>query len=110
MTREEILKLEGQGLVEAVARNVMGCDPDIRNHFKKQIDWNPLTDENHLAEVRERMIERGYDVEIRWVGGHCKEWHCRFQYKKYVPLVDGKSYPVTLLRAALLAVHQEEEK
>ena len=147
MTRDEILKLDGQALVEAVAEKVMGWKIIIKdipysyrppglgsegwseaakkNHkfyLKPRKDdyppdevdsdnWNPLTDENRLAEVREKMIERGYTYDA--YGSHMYDgaYHDKVKWagkfgEKEENWADGKSYPLTLLRAALLAVEE----
>ena len=113
LTREQILNLSGQSLVEAVAEKVMGWETP--RHFPGKT-WNPLTSENHLAEVREKMIERGYWY---YAGAGKKygrlrkdevEIYVSFKKDDHSNIAEfkGSDYPTTLLRAALLAVSEVE--
>lgn len=117
MTREEILNLKDHDLVEAVAEKCMGWTKIWKGEefegwkrndrmWRFDMDWRPLHDENHLAEVREKMIERGFGFENHWGKIH-KAWVVYFDEgcNAWKPTqVVGKSYAFTLLRAALLAV------
>ena len=148
MTREEILELSGQPLVEAVATHpeIMGWEKyskdiegqrwwitkssgpyqsalqlrdallyggDCGGNVRPQClvnEWNPLTDENHLAEVRERMIERGWEKDD-WTGleGVAITFVLTSDKTKHgsASSPNHKDYATTLLRAARLAVSEE---
>lgn len=130
-SREQILALEGQELVGAVAEHpqIMGwhemthpayagphwcwCSDGkhlVGNHTAK-INWNPLTDENHLAEVREKMIEK-YE-EDSWLGkeGIAITYVLSSDHTKHGSASSPKHQdrPLVTLRAALLAVESEEK-
>ncbi len=135
LTREQILTLERQELIEAAAERVMGWkigqtirpeDGEIETFFVEppspdlsriRDNWNPLTDENCLAEIWNALLQRMIWISISEnpISSNKNQsvlvqWQTVGQGPGYPGSFWGAERRETLLRAALLAVNQEEEK